>query len=371
MACFANSTLPDDNSSNWNDSICVTNLSETLASSDRSFGRLRLINLTFQVLGILGNIGFLAVVHCHKPLRNSTNVYLANLAVSDILVLVFGIIATTLNNMSNYRPSDWIACSYHLAATVPYYSSMYLVSLVAWDQYLAVCRPFKHRIASSHSRNTKLVVAAWTVSIMYTLLANMEGIVSDNGCRILQPPMKQVHSAISVVTSGSNHDQSLLAQHLDLAKPIPFVATLLFNVVAYVRIIRSIRRCLLRRAKSSRQQGPRWLENLRKWRIQITRMLVINTVLFFGCNLMRMVLLVASYIQKALGSERLLIEDETLSIYSFLLLLFRSSINPLMYGLTNATYRQGFRTVLLACCCRHHRKRAEKPAVFHLKQDNI
>lgn len=42
------------------------------------------------VLGILGNISTCVVIACNKSMRTVTNVYLFNLAISDLLILIFG-----------------------------------------------------------------------------------------------------------------------------------------------------------------------------------------------------------------------------------------------------------------------------------------
>ncbi|XP_038060992.1 neuropeptide FF receptor 2-like [Patiria miniata] len=314
MAYFTTS-LPYNS---WNDCVGVTNITETFStpSSDGRFG-LRTLCLSVEAFGIVVNSAFLFVVYRHKPLHNVTNIYLANLAVADIMVLVFGVVATILNT-SSYRPVEWVGCAYQVAVTLSYFS---------------------------------------------------ESILSGDGCRILQPPRKLVNSETSAEICRLIYQEPRRLFHSDLVKVLPFFILLIFNVVVYSRIIRALRRSfLIRHSKSNRQQvisSPRWIKNIRRSRVRITRMLAINTIVFFSCNLMMAVLVIASYIQNVLGTELRFLEDDQATVYSYALLLFNSSINPLVYVLTNESYRQGFWDAFMPCW--RHPKPVNKPAVFNLQ----
>ncbi|GAB6024238.1 hypothetical protein CHUAL_008933 [Chamberlinius hualienensis] len=116
-------------------------------------------------LGIIGN-GFVVIVVLRSPrMRTVTNFFIVNLAVADILVLVFCLPATLLANILVPWVLGWFMCkavAYVQGLSVA--ASIYSLVALSFDRFLAICYPLRCQI--TRTRAKVVIVISWIVALI-------------------------------------------------------------------------------------------------------------------------------------------------------------------------------------------------------------
>ncbi|XP_047027969.1 neuropeptides capa receptor-like [Helicoverpa zea] len=118
--------------------------------------------------GVIGNACVCVVIVKHPGLHTATNYYLFSLAVSDLLLLLFGL----PNDLSVY----WHQYPYSLgivfcklraliseAAT---YVSVLTISAFSLERYLAICHPLHLYTMAGLTRASRIILILWIISIV-------------------------------------------------------------------------------------------------------------------------------------------------------------------------------------------------------------
>lgn len=124
-----------------------------------------------SVVGVLGNTATLFAIAFHRPLRNATGAFMANLAVADILQCVFGlpfIIAATVKD-------KWIFGRVMCVITGATNSlfcitSMLTLSAVSFDRFLAIVHPLRYEDLMRTNRVRLGILSIWAQSAFFALL---------------------------------------------------------------------------------------------------------------------------------------------------------------------------------------------------------
>ncbi|XP_066589469.1 prolactin-releasing peptide receptor-like isoform X2 [Prorops nasuta] len=134
-----------------------------------------LVQITFCVLytsifilGVFGNVLVCYVVSRKKEMQTVTNLFIANLAVSDILLCVLAVPFTPLYTFLGRWAFGRLMC--HLmpyAQAVSVYISSLTLSSIAVDRFLVIIYPIRARMTV----NTcfAVIVAVWIVALLLTL----------------------------------------------------------------------------------------------------------------------------------------------------------------------------------------------------------
>ncbi|KAH3787740.1 5-hydroxytryptamine receptor 4-like [Dreissena polymorpha] len=159
----------------------------------------------FPCLTMLGNVMVIVAVLTHKRLQTVTNAFVVSLAIADIMVAIlvmpFGIYQQ-FNNKNWQLGRTWclITTSFDVMFTT---TSIFNLSCLAIDRYLAICRPFTHELLTR--RKVILMLSfCWSVPILISFVPillqwNHIGIEEYVNCAF--PPEDTSHCAF-VVNKG-------------------------------------------------------------------------------------------------------------------------------------------------------------------------
>ncbi|XP_072033443.1 neuromedin U receptor homolog nmur-2-like [Amphiura filiformis] len=298
------------------------------------------------VVGLAGNIGFLYVLYRIKHMRNITNFYLANLSVADSCLLVM----SSLQYFWTYSHSPLdvnfvFATSFGCALPnflvyLCYFASVWLVTLVATERYLAICHPLQHHVVSGTRRSIRLVGIAWGVALLMTCFAAPYG---NPEIVCIDWPKKGPFANLPAKVPVCRGTCDWCNMALYAIDPAQFIFAFLINTCMYSRIIT----ILSRRTAVSDQNGSspcrtRSARAMTENRDQVARMLVVNTVVFFFCLMPYCITNLNSLYEKSSNSLGFLTVQERaiLSWISKLTTLLNSAANPYLYSVTNKRYRQ-------------------------------
>ncbi|XP_052744656.1 neuropeptides capa receptor-like isoform X2 [Bicyclus anynana] len=118
--------------------------------------------------GVVGNVAVCVVIVRHPAMRTDTNYYLFSLALSDLLLLLFGL----PNDLSVY----WHQYPYSLGVVfcklraliseAASYVSVLTIVAFTLERYLAICHPLHIYAVAGLRRALRIVLALWALSLL-------------------------------------------------------------------------------------------------------------------------------------------------------------------------------------------------------------
>lgn len=120
------------------------------------------------VLGLCGNLLLLVVLLRYVPRRRMTEIYLLNLAISNLLFVV------TLPFWGISVAWHWVFGSFlckmvSTLYTVNFYSGIFFISCMSLDKYLEIVHAQPHHRLRSRARSLLLAAAVWAVALAISI----------------------------------------------------------------------------------------------------------------------------------------------------------------------------------------------------------
>ena len=316
------------------------------------------------LIGIIGNGSFLFVVGKIKRLHNTTNLYLASLAMTDITYLIVAFTTTMLFYLDSPVRHDTMfdssaGCTLLFATgNFLFYTSLGLVTLVTYERFRGVCSPFKHRAISSTGRTKRLIFGTLVTGLALGFLQSLKFAVMTRYC-IIWPHLpdfigypQTVEFCLPITTN--------LNIGLDVLDNVIFIIALLLNGYMYVRIMYTLnnRNVGLEEdrptentdAPATKAQTQMQAQTM-KIRNQVARMLIMNGAVFFLCQISSQINVLDYILTRTLGTG--LYSDaitDTMLILSRVLIYANSAANPFVYNLSSSYYRDAYKEAFCGSC---------------------
>lgn len=119
-----------------------------------------LIGLT----GLLGNALVVLVIVSNRSMRSTTNVLIINLAMADLLFVVFCVPFTAIDYMMEMWPFGDLWCKIvQYLIVVTSNASIYTLVLMSLDRFLAVVYPIASRAWRTEKNTTRACTVMWVV----------------------------------------------------------------------------------------------------------------------------------------------------------------------------------------------------------------
>ena len=316
------------------------------------------------ITGLVCNSGFIYVVLRVSWMQNIPNKYLCHLAVADIILLVNAI----GEKISHYWLSPYV---YDEASSgvfgcivvqvwkfIGYYASILFVSLVAFERYIAVCRPLEK--FGNNRRFVQIIAMAWIASAFLACLQIPSSCNVTIYCIMWSPTDLEANPDLpeSIGYCLPANEIQNLEDFAVLIQTMTFIAALVCNAVLYFKIIRELNKRMasigVAAAASSRQPSVRSNDSDQTLkdahiRDRVARMLIINGTVFFLLTSPYQVIMLVM----AVANEDALEEEKNFGTWMQIcriLTYINSVVNPVIYGVTNARYRKAFRKAFYCQC---------------------
>uniref|UniRef100_A0A1B0GLI2 Putative neuromedin-u receptor 2 n=1 Tax=Lutzomyia longipalpis TaxID=7200 RepID=A0A1B0GLI2_LUTLO len=116
--------------------------------------------------GVLGNVTTCTVISRNKSMHTATNFYLFNLAVSDLLLLVWGMPPEIYNIWypAQYPFNQSFCILQGLLSETSTNATVLTITSFTVERYIAICHPFRQHTMSKLSRAVKFILAIWIVA---------------------------------------------------------------------------------------------------------------------------------------------------------------------------------------------------------------
>ncbi|XP_072011534.1 neuromedin-U receptor 2-like [Engystomops pustulosus] len=305
------------------------------------------VSLTYLMIfltGVAGNLLTCTVIAKHPKMRTPTNLYLFSLAISDLLVLVFGMPLETYEMWQNYPfPFGEGGCFFKtfLFETVCF-ASILNVTALSVERYLAVVHPLKtkHVMTNAHAR--RVITIVWCIALLcaipntclhgiyYIYLPSQERLEESATCTMLKP--KWVYNLVIQLTT-------IFFYFVPVS-----VITILYMLIG-CRLTRE-KNIPIRRLGKSCKTDATWkiaLENGK--RRQITKMLCVVVVVFTLCW-------APFHIDRLLWSFIIQWTDSMHTVFQYVHILsgvffyLSAAVNPIIYNLLSTKFRESFRDIV-------------------------
>ncbi|XP_052823799.1 prolactin-releasing peptide receptor-like [Octopus bimaculoides] len=118
------------------------------------------VYVLIMLIGIFGNITIALIIMTNKQFHSVTNIFIANLAISDIGMCIFN-----LPFQLHYQLSDnWvfgnIMCTvFNSSFAIPIYDSTMCILMIAIDRYILIVYPFRKRMSNKMALRLTLLIA--------------------------------------------------------------------------------------------------------------------------------------------------------------------------------------------------------------------
>uniref|UniRef100_A0A8D2LT17 Neuromedin U receptor 2 n=1 Tax=Varanus komodoensis TaxID=61221 RepID=A0A8D2LT17_VARKO len=290
------------------------------------------------IVGVSGNILVCLVILKHRNMKTPTNYYLFSLAISDLLVLLFGMPLEIYEMWSNYPfLFGLVGCYFKtgLFETVCF-ASILNVTILSIERYVAILHPFRAKLKSTRRRALRIIVALWVLSVLFAL------------------PNTSIHGI--VLQYFPNHTEVPGSATCAVVKPmwiyncIIQLTSLLFYILPMSVI--SVLYCLM----GLKLRGDRSLETdemginvNRSSRKSITKMLFILVIIFGICWApFHTDRLFYSFVIN--WTESLANTFNLIHVVSGVFFYLSSVVNPIIYNLLSRRFRIAFLSVIFPQC---------------------
>ncbi|XP_046408877.1 allatostatin-A receptor-like [Ischnura elegans] len=291
------------------------------------------------LVGLFGNALVVVVVAANQTMRSTTNLLIINLAVADLLFIVFCVPFTATDYALPYWPfgDAWCKIVQYLIV-VTALASVYTLVLMSLDRFLAVVHP----VASMSVRTQRNAMAAIGVTWVVILAASFPVILfhgevthtygeeEDGG------PSEESQGTSCVFLQREEHRPD---GYNRLAFQVSFFAT---SYVLPLALICGLYVCMLARLWRGAAPGGHVSAESRRGRKRVTRMVVVVVAIFAVCWCPIQVILVL----KSVDHYEITNVSVFIQIASQVLAYLNSCVNPILYAFLSENFRKAFRKVI-------------------------
>uniref|UniRef100_A0A3B1K9N9 Neuropeptide FF receptor 2 n=1 Tax=Astyanax mexicanus TaxID=7994 RepID=A0A3B1K9N9_ASTMX len=319
--------------------------------------------LLIFVVCMVGNGLVCFIVLRSKSMRTVTNLFILNLAISDLLVGIFCMPTTLVDNIITGWPFGSLVCKLSgMVQGISVSASVFTLVVIAVDRFRCIVYPFKQKLTISTS--TVIIVIIWVLAI---------SIMCPSGV------MLQVtkESRVSILLGESNAtrpfywcrenwpSQEMRKIYTTVLFANIYLAPLTLIVIMYARIGITLFKTAVPVPTRGGYEGRGHTVSRKKKRV--IKMLLVVALLFILSWLPLWTLMMLS--DYASLSEY---QHRVINIYVYPLahwLAFcNSSVNPIIYGFFNENFRRGFQIVFKLQFC--SAQRGKRRSYSHRVQGN-
>ncbi|XP_053949839.1 allatostatin-A receptor-like [Anastrepha ludens] len=275
--------------------------------------------------GLLGNALVILVVVANQQMRSTTNLLIINLAISDILFVIFCVPFTATDYVLPEWPFGNLWCKFvQYMIVVTCHGSVYTLVLMSLDRFLAVVHPVTSMSLRTERNAMLAIIFAWVLIVTTAI------------------PVALSHSVQLYYFKGRNYTACVFSSHEEIWNLVAFqVSFCASSYVTPLTLIFFLYMCMLARLWKS-APGCKPSAESRKGKRRVTRMVVVVVLAFAICWLPIHVILVLKALDMYASTHLTVI----IQIISHVLAYTNSCINPFLYAFLSENFRKAFRKVV-------------------------
>uniref|UniRef100_A0A3Q2XZ94 Neuropeptide FF receptor 1 n=1 Tax=Hippocampus comes TaxID=109280 RepID=A0A3Q2XZ94_HIPCM len=284
-----------------------------------------------------------------RNMRSVTNVFILNLAVSDLLVGIFCMPTTLLDNIITGWPFGSLVCK--LSGTVQGISvsaSVFTLVAIAVDRFRCIVYPFKQKLSISAA--ALIIVTIWVLAISIMCPSGvMLQVTREQSVRVLLGYDNKTAPFYWCRENWPNREMRRIYTTVLFANI--YLAPLSLIVVMYARIGIALFKT------SAPGGGESGRGGVSKKKRRVIKMLLVVASLFILSWLPLWTLMMLSDYARLTPRQQRIVNIYVYPLAHWLA-FFNSSVNPIIYGFFNENFRRGFRAAFkLGPCAADGRRR--------------
>ncbi|KAF7489501.1 Tachykinin-like peptides receptor 86C [Sarcoptes scabiei] len=307
----------------------------------KNYGLDEYFKISIYIIAILASLfGNSAVVICiflKRSLRITVNLYLANLAVADILICVCCMWVHLVNHLTApaYVLGPFLCKINSFAQMTCLTSSVLSLSAIACDRYMAIMYPLRARVTKQ--KTGFVIFSIWIISLIISIpfylsrrYETFKWINYTQTTCLEEWPYKMVYSSEE---NGCTKKHTLKTFYYTLVSTTLFFGPVLIMLTTYSAII-----WILWGSKLPGEASENNLRHQKKSKRKVIKMVVVVLLVFVICWLpLQIILLYSIYFHSS--NETLPSWFSNLIFYSYFIAYSNSVFNPLIYGGFNKNFR--------------------------------
>ncbi|KAK3584531.1 hypothetical protein CHS0354_039265 [Potamilus streckersoni] len=282
------------------------------------------------ILGLVGNILTITVILFHKAIRGITKYPILNLAIADLLYVIFCVPFKAIYPALHFWPCGDTFCRIHTYLEyVCYFASMYILVLVSLDRYIALVHPIKAIILRT-KRNCKiLLVTLWSLII----LGNIPFLFMAKEVN-LNP--ESIDEQGKVCTF---HFEDVSSSYVYLFV-FSYMLPLILLCVLYGHMLKVF---LTGKTPIAHNSGGHIRLQAKK---RVTKMVIVVVSVFAVCWMPLQIIMLYSHVTM---NEHMTVTFASIFYAAKCMAYMNSCINPILYTFYTHTFRNGIKNMV---CCR-------------------
>ncbi|KAK6740113.1 hypothetical protein RB195_008529 [Necator americanus] len=127
--------------------------------------------ITIFLLSVIGNALVIVVILQQRAMRSITNIYLMNLAITDLMLSVVCMPPTLFSMVMNCWIFGNVLCKlFAYLQPMVVTASAYTLAVIAFERYYAICRPLHSRIWQTRSHAYAMIMLVWVIALAANVL---------------------------------------------------------------------------------------------------------------------------------------------------------------------------------------------------------
>ncbi|XP_061447863.1 olfactory receptor 14A16-like [Rhineura floridana] len=120
---------------------------------------------------VSGNLLIISAVATDHHLHTPMYVFLMNLAIQDLGIISVTVPKSMVNSLMNARHISYAGCVVQVFGYIFFAGSdFFLLTVMAFDRYVAICNPLQYEMVMNRTACTKRVAAVWVAGFLYAVL---------------------------------------------------------------------------------------------------------------------------------------------------------------------------------------------------------
>ncbi|XP_026075943.1 neuropeptide FF receptor 1 like 1 [Carassius auratus] len=291
--------------------------------------------LLVLLLCVVGNGLVCLVVIRNRNMRSVTNLFILNLAISDLLVGIFCVPTTLIDSLISGWPFSQITCTMsNLIQGMSVSASVFTLVAIAVDRFMGIVYPFHHRLRPFTAFFAIIFIWLLAFAIIFPSAATLTVIQLDDMYMVQD---NQIYPLFVCFEDWARADMRRV-----------YTLVIFFQVyLAPLGIISIMYGCIA--AKLSNNLRENRVRSRR--RMKVIKMLIMVAILFMVSWLpLWTLMLLADY--QDLDRQQIDFLSSYLFPVAHWLAFFNSGVNPIIYGFFNQNFRRGFQAAVACGSCR-------------------
>ncbi|EDL05338.1 neuropeptide FF receptor 2 [Mus musculus] len=311
--------------------------------------------LLIFVLCMVGNTVVCFIVIRNRHMHTVTNFFILNLAISDLLVGIFCMPITLLDNIIAGWPFGSSMCKISgLVQGISVAASVFTLVAIAVDRFRCVVYPFKPKLTVKTAFVTIVIIWGLAIAIM-TPSAIMLHVQEEKYYRVRLSSHNKTSTVYWCREDWPRHEMRRIYTTVLFATI--YLAPLSLIVIMYARIGASLFKTAAH--CTGKQRPVQW--HVSKKKQKVIKMLLTVALLFILSWLPLWTLMMLSDYTD-LSPNKLRIINIYIYPFAHWLAFCNSSVNPIIYGFFNENFRNGFQDAFQIC-----QKKAKPQEAYSLR----